>query len=64
VNNLVENITGMTPSSSSSPDGIWSGARDVLRTVLNPEIFKLWVDPLRAAGVNGESITLEVSNDF
>lgn len=36
----------------------------MLRTLLNPDIFNLWFAPLRAAAVNGESITLEVANDF
>jgi chromosomal replication initiator protein len=64
VNNLVENDTGMTTSSSSSPEKIWSGARDMLRTLLNPDIFNLWFEPLRPGAGNGESITLEVANDF
>jgi chromosomal replication initiator protein len=62
VNNLVESDTDMM--TSSSPEKIWSGARDMLRTLLNPDIFNLWFAPLRAATVNGESITLEVANDF
>lgn len=36
----------------------------MLRTLLNPEIYNLWFAPLRAASVNGESITIEVANDF
>ena len=36
----------------------------MLRTLLNPDIFNLWFAPLRASAVNGESITLEVANDF
>jgi chromosomal replication initiator protein len=36
----------------------------MLRTLLNPDIFNLWFAPLRASSVNGESITLEVANDF
>ncbi len=49
---------------SSSPEKIWSGARDMLKTLLNPDIFNLWFAPLRASTANGESITLEVANDF
>ena len=51
-------------SNSPSSDKIWSGARDMLRTLLNRDIFDLWFEPLRPAGMNGESITLEVANDF
>lgn len=36
----------------------------MLRTLLNPDIFNLWFAPLRQGAVNGESITLEVANDF
>lgn len=62
VNNLVESDAGMT--TTSSPEKIWTGARDMLRSLLNPDIFNLWFAPLRASAVNGESITLEVANDF
>ena len=51
-------------TTSSSPEKIWNGAREMLRTLLNPDIFNLWFAPLRAGGVNGESITIEVANDF
>src|SRR5687768_12368087 len=51
-------------TTSSSPEKIWTGARDMLRTLLNPDIYNLWFAPLRASAVNGESITLEVANDF
>ena len=36
----------------------------MLRTLLNPDIYNLWFAPLRPAAMNGESITLEVANDF
>jgi chromosomal replication initiator protein len=62
VNNLVESDTDMT--TTSSPEKIWTGARDMLRTLLNPDIYNLWFAPLRASQANGESITLEVANDF
>ena len=50
--------------SSSSPEKIWSGAREMLRGMLNPDIFNLWFAPVRAGAGNGETITLEVQNDF
>ena len=49
---------------SSSPEKIWIGARDMLKTLLNPDIFNLWFAPLRASAINGDCITLEVANDF
>ncbi len=63
VNNLAEKDVGMM-NSSPSPEKIWTGAREMLRSLLNPDIFNLWFAPLRAGSVNGESITIEVANDF
>ena len=47
-----------------SAEKIWIGAQQVLRTMLNADIFNLWFMPVRATALNGEVITLEVSNDF
>jgi chromosomal replication initiator protein len=49
---------------SSSPEKIWLDAQEMLRTILNTDIFKLWFAPLRAAEVTDETITLQVANDF
>lgn len=65
VNNLVNidsSETGMT--ASSSPEKIWSGAQNLLRSILNADIFNLWFAPLRAADLDDESLTIEVANDF
>jgi chromosomal replication initiator protein len=43
---------------------LWSSAQQLLRTRLNAEIYHLWFAPLRAVGVDSESLTLEVPNDF
>jgi chromosomal replication initiator protein len=43
---------------------IWSSARDQLRSMLNADTFNLWFAPVRATGLEGEAITLEVANDF
>lgn len=32
--------------------------------MLNPDIYNLWFAPVRAIGLEGEHVTLEVSNDF
>jgi chromosomal replication initiator protein len=45
-------------------DNIWSQAQESLRALLNPELYQLWFAPLRAAGMDAETFTLEVSNDF
>src|SRR5678809_1189918 len=43
---------------------VWSEAQNLLRDLLNADIFNLWFAPLKAAALNDESITLEVANDF
>ena len=48
----------------SSPDTIWPSAQHLLRSMLNPDIYNLWFHPIRAVGLEDETITLEVANDF
>src|SRR5439155_4571149 len=36
----------------------------MLRSMLNSDIFNLWFAPIQATGLEGDQITLEVSNDF
>lgn len=43
---------------------VWGSARELLRTMLNPDIYNLWFAPLRASALEGECLTLEVANDF
>src|SRR6185503_11922035 len=38
--------------------------REMLRTMLNPDIFNLWFAPIRATALEGDQLTLEVANDF
>ena len=67
VNNLAEKDAAMTtisPSISPTAEKIWAGAREMLRSLLNPDIFNLWFAPLRAVSINGDTITIEVANDF
>src|SRR5207247_6551465 len=45
-------------------ENIWSAAREMLRTMLNPVIFNLWFAPIRATALDGDQLTLEVANDF
>src|SRR6059036_1407306 len=45
-------------------ENIWPAAREMLRTMLNPDIFNLWFAPIRATALEGDQITLEVANDF
>ncbi|MFN7138406.1 MAG: DnaA N-terminal domain-containing protein, partial [Limisphaerales bacterium] len=48
----------------SSAEKTWSAAQDLLRTMLNPEIYNLWFKPVRAVDCAGDTIFLEVANDF
>src|SRR5437879_11019994 len=45
-------------------ENVWSAAREMLRTMLNPDIFNLWFAPIRATALEGDHLTLEVANDF
>jgi chromosomal replication initiator protein len=47
-----------------SPERIWTAAQQLLRTILNPDIYNLWFQPLQARDLTGDEITLEVANDF
>jgi chromosomal replication initiator protein len=42
----------------------WAGAQEMLRTMLNADIYNLWFLPIKAKGVEGDCIVLEVANDF
>jgi chromosomal replication initiator protein len=57
---LLRKITQMQPNAEK----IWSAAQENLRSLLNPEVFKLWFAPLRAVATDAESFTLEVTDDF
>src|SRR4051812_49357362 len=51
---------------SGKPDAekIWTSALNLLRSMLNPDIFNLWFSPIRAVEVSGGALLLEVPNDF
>src|SRR5262245_26480051 len=48
----------------SSALKLWGSAQQLLRTMLNAEIYNLWFAPIRAVGISSEALTLEVPNDF
>jgi chromosomal replication initiator protein len=48
----------------ASAEQIWSAAQQQLRGMLSADTFNLWFAPLRAHGIEGGCITLEVANDF
>jgi len=45
-------------------DKIWGSAQQVLRSMLNPELYNLWFAPVRAVTLENDVVTLEVPNDF
>lgn len=48
----------------ANAEKIWGTAQELLRTMLNPDLFGLWFQPLRAVSLEKDVITLEVANDF
>src|SRR6266513_2004341 len=47
-----------------SAEKIWVAAQEMLRTMLNSDIYNLWFAPVRTGALEGDQITLEVANDF
>ncbi len=42
----------------------WGKAQELLRTMLNGDIYNLWFMPLKAVELDHDVLTLEVANDF
>src|ERR1700733_11224765 len=47
-----------------SAENMWVAAQQLLRTMLNADIYNLWFHPIKAVALEGETLTLEVANDF
>jgi chromosomal replication initiator protein len=47
-----------------SVEKIWESAQQSLRTMLNPDIYNLWFLPVKAVGLEEDTLVLEVANDF
>ena len=45
-------------------DSIWLSAQQLLRSMLNPDIYNLWFQPIKAVSLEDDTIGLEVANDF
>src|SRR5437764_6611236 len=54
----------INPVMSVTVENVWPAAREMLRTMLNPDIFNLWFAPIRATTLDGDNLILEVANDF
>jgi chromosomal replication initiator protein len=48
----------------ASAEKIWDFAQQHLRSMLSADTFKLWFESLRAITLDGNTLVLEVSNDF
>jgi chromosomal replication initiator protein len=48
----------------ASGEKIWDFAQQHLRSMLSADTYKLWFESLRASTLDGNSLVLEVSNDF
>jgi chromosomal replication initiator protein len=48
----------------ASAEKIWDFAQQHLRSMLSADTYKLWFEALRATALDGNSLVLEVSNDF
>ncbi len=48
------------------PNGekIWADASEILRSLLNSDLFNLWFRPIRPVAVDNDWLVLEVANDF
>lgn len=48
----------------ASAGAVWASAQQLLRAMLTTDIYNLWFAPLRAVTIDGETLALEVANDF
>ncbi|MCW5555581.1 MAG: chromosomal replication initiator protein DnaA [Verrucomicrobiae bacterium] len=48
----------------ATAEKIWSSAQEQLRSMLSADTYNLWFAPLRAIGIEGNHLVLEVANDF
>ena len=48
----------------SPVQSLWHAALASLRSVLNPEVYRLWFAPIQPLALTGDQLTLGVANDF
>ena len=49
---------------NASAEEIWAQASDTLRSMVNPDLFNLWFDPIRLDSIGETDATLKVPNEF
>ena len=63
VNKSIKSLSSRS-NSMQTPQQIWASAKELLRTILNADLFNLWFSPIECRELQGDTITLEVANDF
>ena len=63
VNKMTKPARSSTDS-THTPQEIWVSARELLRSILNADLFNLWFAQIECRELQGDTITLEVANDF
>lgn len=48
----------------SNAENIWLSAQQLLRSMLNADIYNLWFQPIKATALENDTLSLEVANDF
>src|SRR3954464_12169816 len=48
----------------ASAEKIWGSVRNNIQTMVNPDLFRLWFDPIRAKALEHDILTLQVADDF
>src|SRR4030095_17082980 len=48
----------------SCAEKVWTSAQNLLRTVLNPDIFNLWFASIEIVQIEEDTMVLKVANDF
>ena len=61
---MVEKRASGVKNMQVSADKIWGSAQEQLRSMLSADTYNLWFAPLRAVDLDGDSVVLEVANDF
>ncbi len=48
----------------TAAENIWGTVRQSLQTMVNPDLFRLWFDPIRPKGLEHDVLTLQVVDEF
>ncbi|MFM1941984.1 MAG: Chromosomal replication initiator protein DnaA [Verrucomicrobiota bacterium] len=63
VNNFTVNPQE-APTQPPAAEAVWHAAQEVLKGLLNADLYRLWFAPLTAVSIDQNCLTLEVANDF